>query len=55
MAETDTELVLGGGIEAMMTDTISLRKEVLHYRYEDSDDGEYNPTTVRVGGAIHFK
>lgn len=53
--KTDTGLVLGGGVEGMVTDTMSLRAEVLHYRFGDSDDGEYNPTTVRVGGAIHFK
>ncbi|MEM7748748.1 MAG: outer membrane beta-barrel protein, partial [Pseudomonadota bacterium] len=49
--ETDAGLVFGGGIEGMVTETMSLRAEVLHYRFGDSDDGEYNPTTFRVGGA----
>ena len=53
--ETDTGLVFGGGVEGMVTDTMSLRAEVLHYRFGDSEDGEFNPTTFRVGGAIHFK
>ncbi|MEM6498994.1 MAG: outer membrane beta-barrel protein [Pseudomonadota bacterium] len=56
--DKDTGLVLGGGVEGMVSDSMSLRFEVLHYRFDYEFDGEdyaYNPTTFRVGGAIHFK
>ena len=58
LSDQDTGLVLGGGVEGMVSDSMSLRFEVLHYRFDYEIAGEefdYNPTTVRVGGAIHFK
>ena len=56
--DKDTGLVFGGGVEGMVSDSMSLRFEVLHYRFDYEIDGEdyaYNPTTFRIGGAYHFK
>ena len=51
---TDNGLVLGGGYEGLVTDQMSLRAEVLHYRF-GNDDTEFNPTVFRIGGAFHFR
>lgn len=54
--DTDSGLVVGGGIEGMVFGGMSLRAEVLHYRFGTGEgEADFNPTVFRVGGAFHIK
>jgi len=64
VSETATGFVFGGGVESMLSETISMRFEVLHYRFgevyeETAANGitgtiEHNPTVFRIGGSMHL-
>lgn len=63
-SETATGFVVGGGAESMISDTLSLRFEVLHYNFGEvfsaADEFgvittvDHNPTVFRLGGSIHL-
>ena len=64
IGDTATGFVVGGGAESMISDTLSLRFEVLHYNfgevYDSTDEFgvtttvDHNPTVFRLGGSIHL-